>query len=116
MGILGTIVLVFLVVHLKHFWAEMHFGDMPKVNYDGTEYRNIYSIVAYWFNEGWYVGLYVFCMTAVGFHLWHGFESAFQTLGINHPKYNPLINFAGKTFAVVVPALFAWIPINMFFF
>ncbi|MFN9502929.1 MAG: succinate dehydrogenase, partial [Chryseotalea sp.] len=69
-----------------------------------------------WFAVPWYVALYVFCMAAVGFHLWHGFASSFQTLGLNHPKYNGIINFLGKTFSVVVPALFAWIPINMFFF
>lgn len=116
MGILGTLVLVFLVIHLKDFWAAMHFSEMPKAIYDGVEYRDIYSLVALWFAKGWYVGLYVFCMAAVGFHLWHGFTSAFQTLGLNHQKYNPIIVFVGRTFAVVVPALFAWIPLNMFFF
>ena len=115
MGILGTIVLVFLVTHLNHFWAQMHFGDMPRVTYDGEEYRDIYTTVDYWFGKGWYVGLYVFCMVAVAFHLWHGFISAFQTLGLNHMKYNPVINLVGKVFAIVVPALFAWIPISMFF-
>jgi len=115
MGILGTIVLVFLVVHLKDFYGVMHFGQMDKVVYDGEEYRNIYATVAYWFNVDWYVALYVFCMTAVGFHLWHGFASAFQSLGLNHVKYNPVINVVGKAFAVVVPALFAWIPIAMYF-
>lgn len=115
MGILGTIILVFLVVHLKHFWAEMHYGGIPTVNYDGKDVRDIYTIVAYWFTVDWYVALYVFCMVGVAFHLWHGFTSAFQTLGINHMKYNPVINFVGKAFAVVVPALFAWIPISMFF-
>jgi succinate dehydrogenase / fumarate reductase cytochrome b subunit len=116
MGILGTIILVFLVVHLKDFYGQMHFGEMAKVTYDGVEYRDIYSTVAYWFSVDWYVALYTVCMVAVGFHLWHGFSSAFQTLGLNHLKYNPIINGAGKLFAVVVPALFAWIPINMFFF
>jgi len=115
MGILGTIILVFLVVHLKHFWAEMHYGGIPTVNYEGKDVRDIYTIVAYWFTVDWYVALYVFCMVGVTFHLWHGFTSAFQTLGINHMKYNPVINFVGKAFAVVVPALFAWIPISMFF-
>lgn len=115
MGILGTIILVFLVVHLKHFWAEMHYGGIPTVNYEGKDVRDIYTIVAYWFTVDWYVALYVFCMVGVAFHLWHGFTSAFQTLGINHMKYNPVINFVGKAFAVVVPALFAWIPISMFF-
>lgn len=115
MGILGTIILVFLVIHLKDFWAQMHYGGIPTVNYEGKEVRDIYTIVAYWFTKDWYVGLYVFCMIGVGFHLWHGFTSAFQTLGLNHMKYNPVINFVGKVFAIIVPALFAWIPVSMFF-
>jgi len=115
MGILGTIILVFIVVHLKDFWAQMHYGGMATVDYDGKIVRDIYSLVAEWFQVGWYVALYVFCMVGVSFHLWHGFISAFQTLGLNHVKYNPVINFVGKAFAIVVPALFAWIPISMFF-
>lgn len=115
MGILGTIVLVFLVIHLKDFYWQMHYGGMPTVDYDGKQVRDIYTVVAYWFDVNWYVALYVFCMAGVGFHLWHGFISAFQTLGLNHLKYNPLINFVGKAFAVIVPALFAWIPLSMYF-
>ncbi|MCU0420195.1 MAG: succinate dehydrogenase cytochrome b subunit [Cyclobacteriaceae bacterium] len=114
MGILGTLVLVFLVIHLKDFYGQMHFGQMEIVEYEGESYRNIYATVSYWFDKEWYVAVYVFCMAAVGFHLWHGFTSAFQTLGWSHPKYNPVINFVGKAFAVVVPALFALIPIWMY--
>jgi succinate dehydrogenase / fumarate reductase cytochrome b subunit len=116
MGILGTLILTFIVIHLNHFYAQMHWGGIAKVNYDGTEYRDIYTTVAFWFDKGWYVGLYVFCMAALAFHLWHGFSSAFQTLGLNHVKYNPVITFVGRAFAIVVPAGFAWIPIYMFFF
>lgn len=116
MGILGTLILTFIVIHLNHFYAQMHWGGIAKVNYDGAEYRDIYTTVAFWFDKGWYVGLYVFCMAALGFHLWHGFSSAFQTLGLNHVKYNPVITFVGRAFAIVVPAGFAWIPIYMFFF
>lgn len=115
MGILGTFVLIFLVIHLKDFWAQMHFGGVSTVIYDGKEVRDLASLVNLCFSKAWYVGLYVFCMAALGFHLWHGFASAFQTLGLNHLKYNAVINFVGKTFAVIVPALFAWIPIAMFF-
>ncbi len=115
MGILGTAILLFLVIHLKHFWAEMHFGSVPVVNIDGKEVRDLAGIVDYWFHVNWYVAIYVVSMVALGFHLWHGFASAFQTLGLNHLKYNAVISFVGKTFAVVVPALFAWIPIAMFF-
>jgi succinate dehydrogenase / fumarate reductase cytochrome b subunit len=114
MGILGTIILIFLVVHIRHFYAEMHWGGIPTVNYDGEEVRDIYTTVAYWFSKEWYVALYVFCMIALGFHLWHGFSSAFQTLGLNHVKYNPVINFVGRAFAILVPAGFALIPVMMF--
>ncbi|HRI78426.1 MAG TPA: succinate dehydrogenase cytochrome b subunit [Cyclobacteriaceae bacterium] len=114
MGILGTIILVFLVIHLKDFWAQMHYGGIPTVNYEGKEVRDIYTIVAYWFEKDWYVALYVFCMVGVAFHLWHGFISAFQTLGLNHMKYNPVINFVGKAFSILVPALFALIPVWMY--
>jgi succinate dehydrogenase / fumarate reductase cytochrome b subunit len=113
MGILGTLVLVFIVVHLQNFWAPMHFGQMQMVDYDGKSYRDMYSLCTQVFQLPGYIALYVFCMAAVGFHLWHGFVSAFQTLGLNHLKYNPIINVVGKTFAVVVPALFAWIPVSM---
>jgi len=115
MGILGTLVLIFLVVHIRHFYAEVHFGSVPTQMYEGKEVKDLYGEVVRWFKVDWYVGLYVFCMAALAFHLWHGFVSAFQTLGLNHMKYNPVINFVGKAFAIIVPALFAWIPISMFF-
>jgi succinate dehydrogenase / fumarate reductase cytochrome b subunit len=114
MGILGTIILIFLVIHLKDFWAQMHWGGIPKANYDGREVKDLYAIVALAFSQRWYVALYVVCMVGLGFHLWHGFASAFQTLGLNHVKYNPIIHFVGKAFAIIVPALFALIPIIMF--
>ena len=114
MGILGTIVLIFLVVHLRHFYAELHWGTTPMVTYDGKEMNDAYTLVAYWFSKAWYSGLYVVCMIGLAFHLWHGFASAFQTLGLNHVRYNPVISFVGRAFAIIVPALFALIPIMMF--
>lgn len=114
MGILGTFIFIFLVIHLRGFWYEMHWGGIPTVNYDGEETKNLYATVNEAYSKGWYVGIYVFSMLMLAFHLWHGFISAFQTLGINHSKYNTLIAVVGKGFAIIVPALFAWIPIRMF--
>ncbi len=114
MGILGTIILVFLVIHLKDFWAQMHYGEMSILDYDGKPVRDIYTTVNEWFKVGWYVALYTVCMAAVAFHLWHGFISAFQTLGLSHLKYNGAISIVGKVFSVLIPALFALIPIMMF--
>lgn len=115
MGILGTIVLVFIVIHLKDFWYQMHYGPVPTLDYDGHMTRDLSALVSDWFHQGWYVALYVLCMCGVGFHLWHGFASAFQTLGLNHLKYNGLIEFVGRAFAIIVPALFALIPVVMYF-
>lgn len=116
MGVLGTIVLVFIVIHMRQFWAEMHWGGIPTANYDGEEIKDLYAIVALAFDQPAYVALYVVCMIAMAFHLWHGFSSAFQTLGLNHLKYNRVIDFVGRVIAIVIPAAFAWIPIKMFFF
>jgi succinate dehydrogenase / fumarate reductase, cytochrome b subunit len=115
MGILGTIILVFLVIHLKGFWAEMHWGTTIQwVDYDGVQYKNLYKIVKDAYSIPAYAGVYVLSMIAVAFHLYHGFGSAFQTLGLNHVKYNGLIKFVGVAFAIIVPALFAVIPIVMY--
>jgi succinate dehydrogenase / fumarate reductase, cytochrome b subunit len=115
MGILGTFILIFLVIHLKGFWYEMHWGGISSQVYDGEPVKNLFAVVDKAYAEWWYVGIYVFSMLMLGFHLWHGFISSFQTLGLNHPKYNPVIKFVGKTFAIVVPLLFALIPIFMYF-
>jgi len=114
MGILGTIIFIFLVIHLRNFWYEMHWGGIPTVNYDGEEYKDLYSVVNASFAEIWYVVLYVVAMLGLMFHLFHGFKSAFQTLGVNHPKYNPLIQGVGYAIAVIIPALFAAIPVIMY--
>ncbi len=114
MGILGTFIFIFLVIHLRSFWYEMHWGDIPTATYDGEEYKNLYVVVDMAFAALWYVLLYVASMLFLAFHLFHGFGSAFQTLGLNHVKYNPIIRFVGVAFAIIVPALFALIPIYMY--
>lgn len=114
MGILGTIILIFLVIHMKSFWYEMHFGALPTAIYEGVEYKDLYKIVAEAFKMPIYSGIYVLSMAALGFHLVHGFASAFQSLGLHHSKYNQLIKTVGLGFAVIIPALYALIPVYMF--
>ena len=59
--------------------------------------------------------LYTISMAVLSFHLMHGFAAAFQTLGLRHPRYTPIIANIGKAFSIVVPALFAIIPLYIFF-
>lgn len=115
MGILGTIVLIFIVVHLQGFWYKMHWGNLPMVEYNGEQYKDLYSIVQFAFQQEWLVALYVLSMVFLGFHLSHGFSSAFQTLGLNHVKYSPAIKKIGLAFSIIVPALFASMPLYIYF-
>lgn len=114
MGILGTFVFIFLVIHLRGFWYEMHWGGIPTANYDGVEVKDLYTVVQEAYSQWWYVAVYVVSMILLMFHLVHGFQSAFQTLGLNHPKYNPVIKVVGLAYAIIVPGAFAAIPILMF--
>ncbi|MDI9357058.1 MAG: succinate dehydrogenase cytochrome b subunit [Chitinophagaceae bacterium] len=117
MGILGTLILIFLIVHLKGFWWEFKYGDTFKetITIDGSTIPNYYLLIQNAYNELWYVIFYGVSMVFLSFHLWHGFSSAFQTLGINHEKYTPAVQFIGKAFSIIVPFLFAIIPIVMYF-
>jgi len=112
MGILGFIIFVFLVIHMRSFWYEMHWGS---IQLDSAGNKDLYSVVNAAFSEWWYVALYVVCMVGLAFHLSHGFSSAFQTLGINHKKYTPFIKKLGIVYAILIPAAFAIIPLIMFF-
>jgi succinate dehydrogenase / fumarate reductase cytochrome b subunit len=115
MGVLGTIILIFLVVHLQGFWAQMHWGEVPTITYEGEVYKNLFLIVSEAFKQEWLVALYVLSMIFLGFHLSHGFASAFQTFGINHKKYSPAIKAIGTAYAILVPALFASMPVYIYF-
>ena len=112
MAILGTVILIFLVIHMRSFWFEMKFGSLPMDEFGN---KDLYLIVAEAFSQWWYVALYVVSMIGLGFHLSHGFSSAFQTLGINHKKYTPFIKGLGMVYAIAIPAAFAAIPLYMFF-
>lgn len=113
MGIAGSIVLIFLVIHLYNFWFQYKFqANIPLV--PGTDYKDMYWLVQKVFiEEWWFAILYIVAMVFLGFHLAHGFESAFQTLGLHHKKYTPLIKNFGVFFAIVVPAGFAAMPIYL---
>lgn len=197
MAILGTMILVFIAVHMANFWARMHFeegfplfkvvqieekvanenpyasseaaatmdttelylttngsylsgeyfskdgfyGENPPLKLEETHlvdsktglrqfelYKDLHSATMAFFGHdkmkeaglpanklAWLAVLgYVLAMAALAFHLWHGFASAFQTLGLKNEKYTPLISGIGKVFAVVVPLAFAVIPVFIF--
>lgn len=117
MGVLGTIVLAFIIGHMSDFWWEYKFETgFPIQEIEGVLYKDLCKEVIEAFQSPLIVGLYVLSMMAVSFHLHHGFQSAFQTLGLNHVKYTPAIKAFGAVFAYVIPAVFAFIPVYVFLF
>lgn len=112
MGLLGTLILIFLIVHLGDFWVKSRFTGLPGEDANGHE--NLYAVMLIEFKEVFTVVLYSLSMISLGYHLLHGFQSAFQSLGLNHKKYTPLIKTIGFWFAIIVPALFAAMPIAIF--
>ena len=122
MALLGTLLLVFIATHMQNFWFKMKFGTVPTVKgTDGTDLHDLHAVVTNFFNpvENEYalfmVIFYVLSMATMGFHLQHGFSSAFQSLGINHPKYTPIIKNLGMGFCIIVPLAFAAIPVFLYY-
>jgi succinate dehydrogenase / fumarate reductase cytochrome b subunit len=112
MGLSGSLVLIFLLLHLRTFWYTYKFGDVPLVTYEGTQYKDMAYLVKTVFQQEWWLSIfYVIIMVLLSFHLMHGFASAFQTLGIRHKKYTPLIEKLSIGIAILIPAGFAAFPL-----
>lgn len=111
MGILGALLLVFIVIHMKDFWFQYKFGHMPV---DEAGRKDLYAIVVAAYQQGWYVALYVVAMLVLGFHLLHGFNSAFQTIGLYHRKYSRWMKVAGQVYTALITAGFVVIPIYLY--
>jgi succinate dehydrogenase / fumarate reductase cytochrome b subunit len=110
MGLLGTLILIFLVIHTSHFWIP------NRTNQFATgEELNLYQMMLDIFQNVWVVLIYVAGCFSLFWHLLHGFESAFKSLGLYHVKYNGAIHFVGVAFSIVIPVLFALMPISIFF-
>lgn len=112
MGILGTIILIFLVIHFKDYWYIYMFGSLPL---DAQGNKDLYSIVVSSFSQVWYVVLHEISFIALGFHLLHGFFSAARTLGMYHPKYALFTRVFGWIFSLVITLGFMLIPVYIFF-
>ena len=107
MAITGSIILIFLVSHLTTFFWRFNVHDPMGL----ATHHQYYDVVVYFFNMWWYVVLYVIAMIFLGYHLNHGFQSAFQTFGWNHNRYFPVIKKLGTIYAIIMALGFASMPI-----
>jgi succinate dehydrogenase cytochrome b subunit len=114
MGLLGTIILIFLIIHWKHFWIPSRFTDVAPVTYGNEEVHDLFSLMKDTFSNLWVVIFYVLACISLAYHLLHGFQSAFRSLGLYNNRYLQLLRSLGIGFSIVVPLAFAMMPVSMY--
>jgi succinate dehydrogenase / fumarate reductase cytochrome b subunit len=121
MALLGTLLLMFLIMHIYHFWTPSRLGGIGSVHslktfeLNGVEYHNLYAEMQAIFQSPAVVILYVLACGSLAYHLAHGFQSAFKTIGIHNKRYHALISSIGYGFAILIPLAFAMMPISFYF-
>ncbi|MBS1616170.1 MAG: succinate dehydrogenase cytochrome b subunit [Bacteroidetes bacterium] len=106
MGILGTLILLFLIIHLRNFWGPNRYSQTF-----GNGELDLFSMMAEDFSNIIVVLIYVAGCISLGWHLAHGFFSAFQTFGLATHRYKHAIRSVGIAFAIIVPLIFAAMPV-----
>lgn len=110
MGLLGSLLLIFLVLHLRHFYV-----DSRVALYSGDRPHDLYQEMKEIFSSGSVVVIYLVGLVALFWHLIHGFQSAWQTLGINHKRYTPILKSIGWGYAIIICVTFALMPLAFYF-
>ncbi len=105
----GGTILIFIIIHFINFY----FIKLGLVQGDPEDF---YSVAYQLFAIPGYRILYWICFIVLGFHLYHAFTSAFQTLGLNHRIWTPVVNFVAIVYAIFIPAGFASIPLVIWLF
>ena len=114
MGLLGTLIFLFLIVHIADFWIPSRFGGLNEIYYDGKEYHNLYGKMIEVFQNPYIVALYIIGCISLAWHLIHGFQSSFRTIGVSNKKYMTMINATGIAFSIIVSLLFAMMPVSVY--
>jgi succinate dehydrogenase / fumarate reductase, cytochrome b subunit len=110
----GLIIFAFLVIHLVNFYfVKLGLVAVPEY---ASGSHDFYAMAVVLFKDPLYSLIYIVCFVFLGFHLKHAFQSAFQTLGLNHNKYFPVIKVIGTIYALVISIGFSIIPIYFLFF
>ena len=113
MGLLGTILLLFFIIHWSHFWVKSRFTGVEETFIDGKPVDDLYSLMKVTFQETWVVIVYIVACFSLCWHLIQGFQSAFRAIGVSNRRYLSMIKATGITFAIVVSVAFAMIPVGM---
>jgi len=114
MGLLGVMILLFIVVHLADFWAKAKLGIGGKVPLDAHGHKDLYRLAEVLFGNLFYVAFYTLLMVPLGYHVFHGLKSAVKSLGLFHRKSLQRMEKISLVFAWVVAVGFGIIPFIMY--
>jgi succinate dehydrogenase / fumarate reductase cytochrome b subunit len=107
----GIIILIFLVIHFINFYfVKLGFTSAPEGPMMVANDHDFYHMAVNLFSNVAYALVYIILIIILGFHLNHAFQSAFQSLGLNHSKYTPFIKTVGIIYSIVIPLGFICIP------
>lgn len=106
MGLLGTVIGIFIVIHMAQFWLKYKVLEIE---------HDLYKLVIATFKIGWYVILYEIGIIALGFHLVHGIESAHISLGFHQKRVLKFIKTFALWFSIALTILYAIIPLVIYF-
>jgi len=117
MGLLGTILFLFLLLHWWHFWVPSRFThaglETPILLSNGRLSHDMFTLMLVTFEEWWVVIVYVLACVSLCYHLLHGFQSAFRTLGLSNSRYMGLVKALGVGYSIIISLVFALMPISM---
>jgi succinate dehydrogenase / fumarate reductase, cytochrome b subunit len=111
----GIVVFIFLIIHLMNFFFVKFGWVQSPVDMLENGEPDFYSTAEYLFSQPLYSIMYIVLIIILGFHLYHAFQSAFQTLGLDHKKYTPAIRTFGILYSIFIPLGFILIPIYFLF-
>jgi len=109
MTLLGTLILLFLVIHTQNFWIPNRIHQ-----FQYGEELPLYEMIIEKFQSPIEVGIYIIGCLSLGWHLLHGFQSAFRSIGISSGKYNNLLLKLSYGFAIILPATLAMMPVSIY--
>lgn len=111
----AIITLVFLVIHMVDFYIKAKFGHAIEIEFEGVMYHDFATEILDKFKMLPFVIFYVAAFIFLGFHLIHGFQSAFKTLGLDNRKYTPIIQALANIYTVIIVGGFTIIPLLIYF-
>ena len=110
MGLIGTVILLFIVVHLANFWARIKLGIGESPGFDASGNVDVYEVTYSLFQNIYYVVFYTLLMIPLGLHLHHGLKSGFKTLGFHHKKGLRVLAKVSLIYAIIMAVGFGIIP------